>query len=549
MHLAHSGELPAGREVGWRNSGSLPIFDSALPMALTRILAGGLFLMLPCAAQRSQAQKEWALGTAAVLAQIDGDRFDVLGGAEPISKVAPKDQVMLAQSWGIRSHDDLLTTIHSLVDGTTDYDRVAWNYPRAVNLLRWGYASGYIDEHEAWTLIMSAAQRMQRTFSSWHELGQAYVNARNVFFRDSVGQQRAGEYAYRILMMDGDSPWRKYPWNLDLGGGHPIPAASDKPAMFMVTPHPRGLICARLITPDTLAKPSFVPMTEAAIGCRPRITSERREKGNWIVDGECVRSEDVKGAQMVVPLRLQPVGDELRRQGISQLFLDISYYALGNSDLTPPVHDSWRYRGLQTYVDMRILDRVVPDLTLRFGISERDFHTFLSAAAGFVLLALIGALGLRWLLAQPSLLGPFLQNLLPTLFNLLFWAAWLVLSVGLHGLDIAGFWSGVEGWSAMITAFTWYGPAALALRLALEVVIARPGFPLSAPNVSLLQVLRACFWPVSRDMILAEVLLFVYNPQSPFHIVRVIFTIVAAAIASARQYAQLQQSLAPAKTA
>jgi hypothetical protein len=161
------------------------------------------------------------------------------------------------------------------MDRKTDYARVAWNYPRAVNLFM-GYASGYVDEHEAWILIMYASQRMQRTFS-WHELGQAYVNARNVFFRDSIGQRRAGEYAYRVLMMDGDSPWHKYPWNLELAGGHPIPPASDEPAMFIVTPHLRGLICARLITPDTLAKPSFVLMTEAAIGCRPRITSERRE--------------------------------------------------------------------------------------------------------------------------------------------------------------------------------------------------------------------------------------------------------------------------------
>jgi len=196
---------------------------------------------------------------------------------------------------------------------------------------------------------------------------------------------------------------------------------------------------------------------------------------------------------------------------------------------------------------MRNLDRPLPDLTLRFGISERDFHTFLGAAVGFVLLALAGAIGLRWLLAQPGLLNPFFENLVPTVFNLLYWAAWLVLSVQFHGLDIAGFWSGVEGWSAMITAFTWYGPAALALRLALEVVIARQDMPLSAPHVPLLEVLRACFWPVTRDMITAVVLLFVYNPQSPVYIERVIFTIIAAAITSAWRHAHSRSGLAEAK--
>jgi hypothetical protein len=517
-------------------------------MTPLRVLVAGLVLILPCAAEWTQSQKEWALGTAAVLAQVNGDRYDLLGGADPVSRVEAQDQEKLARSWGIHSHTELLETVHELVDGKTGRAEVAWNYPRAVNLTRWGYASGYVTEPEAWALIVPLARRMQHTFSSWHDLGQAYVTARDAFYEDSVANQRQGEYAYRVLMMDSDSPWRKYPWNLDLGGGQRVAPGVDSAAMLMITPHPRGLICARLITPDTLAKPFFVRATEEAIGCRPRITSERRDKGNWVVDGECVRSEDVRGAQMIVPLHLQPVGDELRRQGISQLFLDITYYALGESELAPPVHDSWRYRGLQTHIDMRNLDRPLPDLTLRFGISDRDFHTFLGAAAGFVLLALAGALGLRWLLARPALLGPFLENLLPTIFNLLYWAAWLVLSVQFRGLDIAGFWSGVEGWSAMITAFTWYGPAALALRIALEVVIARPDLPVSAPRVPLIDLLRACFWPVTRDMITAVVLLFVYNPQSPVYIERVIFTIVAAAIASARRHAQSRPALAQAKT-
>jgi hypothetical protein len=516
-------------------------------MTPLRVLAAGLVLMLPCAAEWTQAQKEWALGTAAVLAQVNGDRYDLLGGAEPVSRVEAQDQEKLARSWGIHSHTELLETIHELVDGKAGRAEVAWNYPRAVNLVRWGYASGYVTEPEAWTLIMPLAQRMQHTFSSWHELGQAYVTARDAFYDDSVGNQRQGEYAYRVLMMDGDSPWRKYPWNLDLGGGQRATPGMDNAAMLMITPHPRGLICARFITPDTLAKPSFVTATEEAIGCRPRVTSERRDKGNWVIDGECVRSEDVRGAQMIVPLHLQPVGDELRRQGISQLFLDITYYALGESELAPPVHDSWKNGVLQTYVDMRNLDRPLPDLTLRFGISDRDFHAFLGALAGFALFALAGASGLRWLLAQPGLLSPFLENLLPTFFNLLYWAAWLVVSVQFHGLDIAGFWSGVEGWSAMITAFTWYGPAALALRLALEVVIARRDLPLTASRVPLLEVLRACFWPVTRDMISAVVLLFVYNPRSPVYIERVIFTIIAAAIASARRHAQSRPALAQAK--
>jgi hypothetical protein len=60
-------------------------------MTPLRVLAAGLVLMLPCAAEWTQAQKEWALGTAAVLAQVNGDRYDLLGGADPVSRVEAQD--------------------------------------------------------------------------------------------------------------------------------------------------------------------------------------------------------------------------------------------------------------------------------------------------------------------------------------------------------------------------------------------------------------------------------------------------------------------------
>jgi hypothetical protein len=43
---------------------------------------------------------------------------------------------------------------------------------------------------------------------------EAYFRARNQFFKDDLYQRRQGEHAYRVLTMDGNSPWRKYPWNL-----------------------------------------------------------------------------------------------------------------------------------------------------------------------------------------------------------------------------------------------------------------------------------------------------------------------------------------------
>src|SRR5882724_221230 len=43
------------------------------------------------------------------------------------------------------------------------------------------------------------------------------------------GQDRKfAEYAYMKLVTTSTSPWRKYPWNLDLGNEPPVPPSHDK---------------------------------------------------------------------------------------------------------------------------------------------------------------------------------------------------------------------------------------------------------------------------------------------------------------------------------
>jgi hypothetical protein len=45
---------------------------------VVRILLAALCIVLPVAGEKSQSQKEWVLGAGAMLAQLDGDRLDVL---------------------------------------------------------------------------------------------------------------------------------------------------------------------------------------------------------------------------------------------------------------------------------------------------------------------------------------------------------------------------------------------------------------------------------------------------------------------------------------
>src|SRR5713226_3727105 len=133
--------------------------------AIRILLALAALCLAPlCVAGRTQAQGEWALWTGCLLIQLNGDRYDLLAGAEKLPDVAQRDREILSGTWEITSRDQLLATIHSLLDHHANRMLIGWNYPRAVNLARLGYAAGYLRESEAWALIMPAASRLQQTF-------------------------------------------------------------------------------------------------------------------------------------------------------------------------------------------------------------------------------------------------------------------------------------------------------------------------------------------------------------------------------------------------
>jgi len=113
----------------------------------SRILLAALCLPIVAQSQvqphtPSRAQKEWALGAGAMVAQIDGDRWDLLSGVDNIAEVAAARRQGLLGSWEIRSSQDLLQDIQKLVEDDRDKARIGWNNTRLISLARWGYAAG-----------------------------------------------------------------------------------------------------------------------------------------------------------------------------------------------------------------------------------------------------------------------------------------------------------------------------------------------------------------------------------------------------------------------
>src|SRR5260370_1671947 len=204
-------------------------------MAVLRIPIAGLLLALACCGEPSPAQKEWALAASAVLNELNHRRHDVLG--EPTPARIAEDKRLLVDYWGVRSRADLLDQIESLCQDRKTKLRAGWDYPRAITLARSPYTVGYLSQDRAWKFIWPLAQRLQRTFSSWQELGAAYLTARETWYASDAQDRKFAAYAYLTLVTSPSSPWRKFPSNLDLGNAPPVPPGTDKTATLTIASH------------------------------------------------------------------------------------------------------------------------------------------------------------------------------------------------------------------------------------------------------------------------------------------------------------------------
>jgi hypothetical protein len=490
-------------------------------MVPTRILLAAVCLALPAAAERTQAQKEWALGAGAMLAEMGNARHDLLAGAERVADIAEGRRQALAASWDIKSRQDLLTVIRTLLNDRGNSRKIGWNFPRAINLARWGYAAGYLKEDEAWSVITPAAEHLQKTFSSWQELGQVYLNARAEWYSDRLGDRRQADYAYRTLLADQNSPWRKYPWNLDLGNGYQAPPSIDKTAWLILAAHPGGLICVRLTVPDHRDELEYESAIEDTVGCRPYVTGRKRVGSDWVLDTECLQPDTLHGTQTVARFHLESIAELLRREGVTQLFTMFQHQPNGTkSELFPRAEDGWIQNGWQWYFNVRSLRQELPDTTLSYGVSPEGVRAFLIGATLLAASSLGAAFALRhrstWWTPR---------------FPMFFWGSWMVLSVSFQGLAIAGFWSGGEALGADVRGLIWYGTLALFLRWATEIIMTAPTLRAIVPDLSFSRVLYISFWRVMTEVPIAMVLVLLCDPQRPINLGTVIALIgIGAAI-------------------
>ena len=238
-------------------------------------------------------QKRWALATCAILTESNQGRHDLLGGSEHNARNNAAQETLLAEWWGVQNRLGLYETLEWIETGghrrwfdelalllakaspvqvamlrisvAGDSERsnsvevvrtykdafgrksiIAWDFDRYVALCGWGYLAEYLTEEEAWRRIMPVARMLQKTFSSWEDLGRNHVAGREFW---SLRQtQRRGELTrqcYKKLLTDPSSPWVKLKWDLDLSppkssANKAPPKLTDSPGEVRLGGRPAG---------------------------------------------------------------------------------------------------------------------------------------------------------------------------------------------------------------------------------------------------------------------------------------------------------------------
>lgn len=204
--------------------------------------------------------RAWAVALTAVYYQVHSLDIQYLGGT---SEPNPKDEkASLKSGWDIKNKDDLFNALENLRDkgqhvifqlqgaklaemnnevfekyvtGPTvnpskvegirflrqnylhwkDRTGLAWDWVRYIIVTGMGYSAGYLTEDEAFGLILPVAEQLQKTFSSWDEMGSNYVEGRKVWAGNADPSFNA---CYQLLINKNDpnSPWNTIPWNQNL---------------------------------------------------------------------------------------------------------------------------------------------------------------------------------------------------------------------------------------------------------------------------------------------------------------------------------------------
>ncbi len=366
---------------------------------------------------------------------------------------------------------------------------------------------------------MPAARLLQRTFSSWQDLGGNYMMGRE-FWSPEDPESIVGanlDYTYRSMVLSSDSPWRRIPWGLDLSeGAPPGKLASSQPtessASVYLVSRPAGLTCFALTVIDRPRTPAAVDGVRKMLGCQTlSVTSDTQTGRDWDFRGECVQPDFAKRAAIHATYPLEPLAAALRAQQVTQMFVQITHSVTANSRLTPPAKYQWFRDGNEENVATFDLSDPAPSPVVQYGYTDAQQDQLYESAGLFSVVALLMASALAVFSRRGEVWSSFwrAQIVMPCLI----WSGWLLLVTGQDGLPLVRLASGREGVVGALPTIAKLCLAPFALQFAASLIVFPAYRRLRGVEISWLQAGRAAFWRSALPAPMAALLFLVTDPQ------------------------------------
>jgi len=269
-------------------------------------------------------QQSFALACSAVLFTRNHDSNAILAG-ENITPAARADKIKtLASGWGVTNKASLVTAIHDLKEGSEhkqfaalgklvsslnqeEYDRflasikedsefcnkakiarqyydklgekgiIGWDLERALNICRFAYLAGLINDDEAWSLMYPTCKELQKHFNSFEEVGENYIIGRK--FWGEAETKKTGldfDVALAELTHFKSSPYRKQPWDVsfkDVPDDFLLPGSAASASLAVRAVGGRG----HIIRPSDFAGPRAFNAEALKSLLGPGLTAKQKE--------------------------------------------------------------------------------------------------------------------------------------------------------------------------------------------------------------------------------------------------------------------------------
>jgi hypothetical protein len=116
--------------------------------------------------------------------------------------------------------------------------------------------------------------------------------------------------------------------------------------------------------------PSLLPQFAEAFGCKLQNISESREMGDYVLKGDCASPFASNGIVNTTELSLSGVFAELRKLGVTQVFLTWDHPGAALSELTPAAYEHWEQDNRAYEERSFYIDAPIPKLKLIYGAPE-----------------------------------------------------------------------------------------------------------------------------------------------------------------------------------